>query len=206
MDPDDHALDRMDYCAARNPEWKPYQSLCTRSPDEEMMEREEPTRRDVDAERAEVFNRLLDLVLRDGLNPQAMEARLAGLARAYCPSERKIPAGAAPIHLHDVPAAICRTIVAYFYRDHRGPRAAAKTVVALAKGIAPHMIGDPSLERIGQAFGETRAAVSWRVKQVVNRPVEAAAGVAHSPFQKRACTVEKYRLQRRHAGIHPAFR
>jgi polar amino acid transport system ATP-binding protein len=53
---------------------------------------------------------------------------------------------------------------------------------------------DPEMRaEVLEMIAEVRAAVSWRVREVFNRRVEAAGGVAHAAFQKSASVVRKYK-------------
>lgn len=73
------------------------------------------------------------------------------------------------------------------------PPEVAKRCASYAQTLAHPMLLMASCEEIGRLFGQTRAAVSWRAKEVFTRRIEAAGGVGHAPFQKGSEVSEKYR-------------
>ena len=81
----------------------------------------------------------------------------------------------------------------YFFGDGPHPGQVVRRVFAMAKAIRPHLVLNMSLEELGLMLGETRAAGSWRIKQLINRPLAGTrcAGVV-LPWQKSQSAVASY--------------
>jgi hypothetical protein len=81
----------------------------------------------------------------------------------------------------------------YFFGDGPHPGHVVRRIFAMAKAIKPHLVLNMSLEEMGLMLGETKAAGSWRIKQLINRPLAGTrcAGT-HLPWQKSASAVAKY--------------
>lgn len=89
-----------------------------------------------------------------------------------------------------------RDLMRYFFAEGPHPAAVLKRVFAVAKAIFPDLVLNMSCEEVGMLFGETKAAVSYRIKLLVNRPIAALFG--HSvqlPWQKSSSACAKYRSQ-----------
>lgn len=80
----------------------------------------------------------------------------------------------------------------YFFADGPAPHRVMKRLYALVKAIRSDLILHMSCEEIGKLFGETRAAVSWRVQQCFNKLIERNGGVGKAPFQKSDGAREAY--------------
>jgi hypothetical protein len=88
-----------------------------------------------------------------------------------------------------------RAILADFFADGPHPAKVMRRVFALTKAYAPELILNMTCQDLGNMFGETRAAVSWRINQLHNKRVKAAgANGTHVRFQKSETTRAKYRL------------
>jgi hypothetical protein len=85
-----------------------------------------------------------------------------------------------------------RLLELVFAEGYRAPRA-VRRLWALAMALRPELLCHPTCASVAEVFGETRAAVSARVRRVFNVPIKGAGGVAQAAFQKRAEVVEKYR-------------
>jgi len=59
-----------------------------------------------------------------------------------------------------------------------------RKVLCMAKFVAHKAVDDMSLGEIAKASGETKAALSARIRKKCNRPIEAAGGVAQARFQQ----------------------
>jgi len=107
-----------------------------------------------------------------------------------------------PVHANladitgDDAAEVARAVIGHLHKN-RHPLVSVKNSFALAMPLARWLVLDPSLAQLAEVFGETRAAVSIRIKILFNRPIEAVGGVGYAAFQKRAETVEKYREAQR---------
>lgn len=68
----------------------------------------------------------------------------------------------------------------------RNPCAAdvGKKVLAMAKFSGHRSVDDLSLGQIATASGETKAALSARIRRTCNKPIEAAGGIAQARFQQ----------------------
>lgn len=89
-----------------------------------------------------------------------------------------------------------RDLMGYFFADGPHPAAVLKRVFAVAKAIFPELVLNMSCEEIGLLFGETKAAVSYRIKLLVNRPIAALFGHGvQLPWQKSSIACAKYREQ-----------
>ena len=89
-----------------------------------------------------------------------------------------------------------RDLMGYFFADGPHPAAVLKRVFAVAKAIFPELVLNMSCEEIGLLFGETKAAVSYRIKLLVNKPIAALFGHdVQLPWQKSASACAKYRAQ-----------
>lgn len=81
----------------------------------------------------------------------------------------------------------------YFFADGPHPGTVMRRVFAWAKALRSELLLNMSLDEIGKMFGEGRAAQSWRIKQLVTRPLKASgAKGSHLPWQKSPTAVEKY--------------
>jgi hypothetical protein len=86
-----------------------------------------------------------------------------------------------------------RRLLEFFFSDGPHPGYVIRRVFAVTKALRPSLILNMSLEEIGLMLGETKAAGSWRIKQLVNRPIAAASGHGSQlPWQKSASACEKY--------------
>jgi len=54
----------------------------------------------------------------------------------------------------------------FFCADGVHPGWVLRRVFAVLKAVRPQLLGDMSLEEMGNLFGETRAAQSWRIKKM----------------------------------------
>jgi len=80
-----------------------------------------------------------------------------------------------------------RTILNHLLRDFRRTPSAedvGKRVLAMGKMIGHRELENLSLSDIGAACGETKAAVSARIRRECNTPIEASGGVAQARFQQ----------------------
>ena len=57
-------------------------------------------------------------------------------------------------------------MLAFFCADGVHPGWVMRRVFAVLKAIKPQLLGDMSLEEMGNLFGETKAAQSWRIKKM----------------------------------------
>ena len=81
--------------------------------------------------------------------------------------------------------AVARELLYFLNADGQHPGALLRRVYILLKAITPEAIGDLTLTEIGMIFGETRAAVSIRVKRVFSsfQKKQGAKGFK-APFQR----------------------
>jgi len=81
----------------------------------------------------------------------------------------------------------------WFFGDGPHPGHVMRRVFAMAKSIKSGLILNMSLEEMGLMLGETKAAGSWRIKKLINRPLVAMgfSGVV-MPWQKSASAVDEY--------------
>jgi hypothetical protein len=88
-------------------------------------------------------------------------------------------------------------LVQYLFAEGGDVERAIKRVWALCIALQPALVAWRSLQEVADVFGETRAAVSNRVRRVYSLPIERAGGCGTAWFQKRPETVEKYREAQR---------
>jgi hypothetical protein len=97
-----------------------------------------------------------------------------------------------PIDAYAMRIEAMRDLMSYFFAEGPHPEAVLKRVFAVAKAIFPQLVFNMSCEEIGLLFGETKAAVSYRIKLLVNRPIAALFGhKVQLPWQKSssACAI-----------------
>lgn len=89
---------------------------------------------------------------------------------------------------------VFRALLGYFFADGVHPLDVVRRVYAVAKAVAPDLIGDMSLEDLAVLCGDGgRATVSARIKRVYNRYIEESGGRGvQAHFQKSATTVRRY--------------
>lgn len=86
-----------------------------------------------------------------------------------------------------------RRLLDFYFAEGPHPGVVIRRVFALAKALRPTLVLNMSLEEIGLMLGETKAAGSWRIKQLVNRPVAAKSGhTSQLPWQKSAKACASY--------------
>ena len=91
-----------------------------------------------------------------------------------------------------------RRLLEYFFGDGPHPGLVVRRVFAITKALRPSLILNMSLEEIGLMLGETKAAGSWRIKQLVNRPISRSCGhTTQLPWQKSSSAVASYAATRR---------
>ena len=88
---------------------------------------------------------------------------------------------------------VLESLLEDFSRGGLRPEPVAKHAGAIAMALYPSLLVRATCAEHAALFAEVRAAVSWRVREVFNRRVEAAGGVAHAAFQKSASVVRKYK-------------
>lgn len=83
----------------------------------------------------------------------------------------------------------------FFFEDGPEPLAVIKRLFATAKAVAPHLLGDMSMEDIALLCGDGgRATVSARIKRIYSGKLERAGMRAvKAPCQKSADAVRKFR-------------
>ena len=89
--------------------------------------------------------------------------------------------------------AVVRKLLLFFFAEGWVLDRAVKRVWALAVALRPALVANYRLQGVAEWWGETRAAVSARVRRVYSLPIEESGGCGHAWFQKSAGTVEKYR-------------
>jgi len=98
---------------------------------------------------------------------------------------------------------ILDTVLADFKR-HPDPADVGKKVLAFAKFVGHKSVDGWSLGEIATASGETKAALSARIRKMCNQPIEAAGGVAQARFQQgpeqRAVSAEAQKGNKNRAG------
>ena len=84
------------------------------------------------------------------------------------------------------------------------PAGVGRRVLALAKFTGHKAVDGWSLGEIATACGETKAALSARIRKTCNAPIEAAGGVAQARFQQspdqRAVSAEAQKGNKNRAG------
>jgi hypothetical protein len=95
-------------------------------------------------------------------------------------------------------AKIRREVVAQFlglcFQDGIHPASAMKNLYAIAHALSPETFGHMTCADIAQLFGESKAAHSWRVKQIFSKlPRSRGARPITLGWQKSPAAVEKYR-------------
>lgn len=85
-----------------------------------------------------------------------------------------------------------RRLLEFFFSDGPHPGYVVRRVFAVTKALRPQLILNMSLEEIGLMLGETKAAGSWRIKQLVNRPIAAGGHGSQLPWQKSHSACAKY--------------
>jgi hypothetical protein len=91
-----------------------------------------------------------------------------------------------------------RRLLEYFFGDGPHPGQVIRRVFAITKALRPTLVLNMSLEEIGLMLGETKAAGSWRIKQLVNRPIARSCGhETNLPWQKSSTAVASYAATRR---------
>ena len=90
------------------------------------------------------------------------------------------------------------------WRRNPDPADVGKKVLAMAKFSAHRSVDDWSLGQIAEASGETKAALSARIRRTCNKPIEQAGGVAQARFQQspdqRAVSAEAQKGNKNRAG------
>lgn len=122
--------------------------------------------------------------------------QLAGRAPAYTRTpldEMVAREEGEPVEEHLIRLEAFRRLLALFFADGPHPGDVMRRVYAFTKALHPELILNMSCEEIGGMFGETKAAVSYRIKQLVNRPISAHSGrSAQLPWQKSSSACAKY--------------
>lgn len=86
-----------------------------------------------------------------------------------------------------------RRLMSIFFADGPHPSDVMRRVYAFAKALRPELILNMSCEEVGAIFGETKASVSYRIKQLVNRPIMAHSGHGTQlPWQKSSSACATY--------------
>lgn len=101
--------------------------------------------------------------------------------------------GGEEVEEHSIRLDAFRRLLDYYFADGPHPGVVIRRVFAIAKALRPSLVLNMSLEEIGLMLGETKAAGSWRIKQLVNRPVAARSGHGTQlPWQKSAKACANY--------------
>jgi hypothetical protein len=98
-----------------------------------------------------------------------------------------------------VRSATMRKLMAFIFDDGKpeNPEFAMRRLYAIAKAFYPDLIEGISLEALGKVFEEDntekgRQRWSARIRNIINKPIAEAGGVAHAKFQKSETTCRKY--------------
>jgi len=86
-----------------------------------------------------------------------------------------------------------RRLMGFFFADGPHPAKVVRRVYACAKAFNPELCAHMTCQELATLLGETRAAVSWRIKAVVNHFCEARGVKAlRASFQRSDESCAKY--------------
>jgi hypothetical protein len=84
-------------------------------------------------------------------------------------------------------------IMNLFFADGAHPAKVLRRVYAYAKKYRPELIHNMSVRDLGLLFGESGAAVSYRIKMIFDEPQARAGGKAYkAPWQKTAAACRSF--------------